>query len=169
MKHIILKNGFIAGAIASGSILITSYIFKVNPDLFESTYFIGIIAMLLAFLFVILGIMHYRKANNGIISFGKALSIGLLISLMASTLYVVTWLLVYKNYFPDFMEQYAKLELSHAKPEELAAKTAEMNQYKEMYKSDLMVILLTYMEIFPVGILVSLLSAAILRKKTNFT
>ena len=63
------------------------------------------------------------------------------------------------------MEHYCDLALKQTPPEELAAKKAEMEQYKEMYKSPIGVILLTYMEIFPIGVIFTLISAAILKKK----
>lgn len=56
--------------------------------------------------------------------------------------------------------------LKKANPEELAAKTAEMNQMKAWYKNPLMIILLTYMEILPIGIVVSLIGSLILKKKS---
>lgn len=64
------------------------------------------------------------------------------------------------------MEQYSEMILKKANPEELAAKTAEMNQMKAWYKNPLMIILLTYMEILPIGIVVSLIGSLILKKKS---
>lgn len=63
------------------------------------------------------------------------------------------------------MEQYAELILKKASPEDLASKTVEMNQMKEWYKNPLLIILLTFGEILPLGIVISLVSALILKKK----
>ena len=62
------------------------------------------------------------------------------------------------------MDQYGEMVLKNTKPENLAAKTAEINQMKEWYKNPIMVILLTLMEILPIGIVVSLIGALILKK-----
>src|SRR3970040_377810 len=137
---------------------------KTYPDR-EPSAIVGFGSMLLAFTFVILGIKQQRETNNGVITFGKAFLTGLSISLVISTIYVLVWLIIYYNFFPDFMEQYSKMVLKNTSPEDLAAKTAEMNQMKEWYKSPIMIILLTFMEILPIGIVVSLIGALVYRKK----
>lgn len=137
---------------------------KVYPE-HEPSSIVGFGSMLLAFIFVILGIKQQRETNNGVITFGKAFLTGLSISLVISIIYVVVWLIIYYNFFPDFMEQYSKMVLKNTNPEELAAKTAEMNQMKEWYKNPIMIILLTFMEILPIGIVVSLIGALVLKKK----
>lgn len=164
MTNNIFKKGILGGIIVS--IVTTSMVFymKANPGQ-EPNAIIGFISMFLAFIFVILGIKQEREINNGAITFGRAFLTGLGISLVISTIYVLVWLVIYYNFFPDFMEKYSEMVLKHTNPEELAAKTTEMNQMKEWYKNPLMIILLTYMEIFPIGIVVSLIGALILKKK----
>jgi F0F1-type ATP synthase assembly protein I len=164
MKNNIFKNGILGGIIVS--IVMTSMVFymKTYPDR-EPSAVLGFASMLLAFIFVILGIKQEREINNGAITFGRAFLTGLAISLVISTIYVLVWLVIYYNFFPDFMDKYSEMVLKNTNPEELAAKTTEMNQMKEWYKNPLMIILLTYMEIFPIGIVVSLIGALILKKK----
>ncbi|SFA69437.1 Protein of unknown function [Flavobacterium swingsii] len=164
MKNSIIKNGLLGGIVVSIVMLGMTFYMKANPEC-EPSMVIGFASMFLAFIFVILGIKQQREANNGVISFGKAFVTGLLISLTISTIYVIVWLIVYYNFFPDFIDQYSAMVLKNTKPEEIASKTAEMNQMKEWYKSPVMIILLTYMEILPIGILVSLIGAFILKKK----
>lgn len=165
MKNIVIKNGILGGLIVSIVMISMAYYMTANPDN-EPNAVIGFISMFLAFIFIFLGIKEQRAANNGFISFGKAFSTGLLISLIISVIYVIVWLIVYYNFFPDFMEKYSQIVLKNTKPEDLTAKTAEMNQMKEYYKSPIMITLLTFMEIFPFGLLLSLIFALILRKKT---
>ena len=164
MNSIILKNGLIGGSIVSALLVIMTMYMKVNPEK-EVSMMIGFAGMLLAFFFVILGIKEQRNANNGVISLGKAFLTGFWITLIISTIYVLVWLVILYNFFPNFMEHYANMAIEKASPEEVVKVTEEMNTYKEMYKSPIMVILLTYMEILPLGIVFSLVSALILKKK----
>jgi hypothetical protein len=139
------------------------YYMKTNPGQ-EPNAIIGFSSML-AFIFVILGIKKEREINNGAITFKRAFLTGLAISFIISTIYVLVWLVIYYNFFPDFMDKYSEMVLKNTKPEELAEKITEMNQMKEWYKNPLMIIVLTYMEIFPIGIVVSLIGALFLKKK----
>lgn len=140
---------------------------------FEGSMLLGYASMILAFSLVFVGVKNYRdKYNGGIISFGKAFRIGLYIILVASTLYVLVWLVDYYVFIPDFMDKYSahvinKAQNSGASANEIAAKTKEINTMKEMYNTPLMVVLLTYMEIFPVGLIVSIITALILKRKPN--
>jgi F0F1-type ATP synthase assembly protein I len=163
MKNSILKNGIFGGIIVSIVMISMILYMKTYPDR-EPSAIVGFGSMLLAFIFVILGIKHQRETNNGVITFGKAFLTGLSISLVISTIYVLVWLIIYYNFFPDFMEQYSKMVLKNTSPEKLAAKTAEMNQMKEWYKNPIMIILLTLMEVLPIGIVVSLIGALVLKK-----
>ncbi|QKJ64025.1 DUF4199 domain-containing protein [Flavobacterium sp. M31R6] len=164
MVNNILRNGILGGIIAA--IVMASMVFymKANPGE-EPNSIISFISMLLAFTFLILGINQQREINNGKITFGNAFLTGLGISFVIATIYVLVWLVIYYNFFPDFMDRYGEMVLKNAKPEDLAAKTTEIYQMKEWYKSPLMVILLTYMEIFPIGIVISLIAGLILKKK----
>jgi hypothetical protein len=163
MRNNIFKNGILGGIIVSIVMILMIWYMKANPGQ-QPNSIIGFTSML-AFIFVILGIKQERKTNNGTITFGRALVTGLGIAFVISTIYVIVWLIIYYNFFPDFMEKYSEMILKNTNPEELAAKTTEMNQMKEWYKSPLMIILLTYMEVFPIGIVVSLIGALVLKKK----
>ena len=57
------------------------------------------------------------------------------------------------------------MAIEKASPEEVAKVTEEMNSFKEMYKNPILVILITYIEILPLGIVYTLISALILKKK----
>lgn len=171
MKKIILVCGIIAGLIVSGMMF-----FSVDQCYqtgnFEHGMIYGYTGMLVAFSCIFVGIKIYRdKYNNQLISFGKAFKIGLFITLIASTFYVVSWLISYYNFYPDFADSYAKHILKSAKASgatdaEMASKTAEMARFKEMYKNPVIVVLMTYVEILPVGLIVALISSLILKRKT---
>jgi hypothetical protein len=106
-----------------------------------------------------------------VISFGRAFKVGLFITLIASTIYVIVWLVEEHFFFPDFMDKYTanelnKLQASGISATKLASKTKELEQAKEMYKNPALKILMTYMEILPVGLVVTLISSLILRRKS---
>jgi hypothetical protein len=172
MKRNVLVFGLISGSIVTLMMLIgTSMMYK-DPN-FQGSMIIGYASMLLAFSFIFVGIKNYRdKYNGGLITFGKAFKIGFYISLIASTMYVLTWLVCYYGFMPDFMERYSDTVINTARSSgateaEISKKLAEMDTYKEMYKNPLFVILLTYAEILPLGILVSLICSLILKRKTS--
>jgi len=160
MKKIIFKNGLLGGLLVSTTMVLTTVFMKAYPDK-EPSMVLGFFSMFLAFLFVIIGIKQQEALNESGVSFWKSFITGLYISALISTIYVLVWLVIYYNFFPDFMENYSAIVLKNAKPEELAAKTLEMNYMKEAYKNPLLVILYTYMEIFPLGILVALITPTI--------
>jgi amino acid transporter len=170
MKKIIIKNGLIASAIVVAFMVLSTYFWKTDPN-FKPTAVYGFSGMLIAFIFIFIGIKNYRdKENDGLISFGKAFKIGFLIALMASVFYALTWLVLYYNFIPDFMDLYTKCIVDDAKiagesASQINAKLAEVNQMKEWYKSPVLILLLTLMEILPLGIVVALISALILKRK----
>ncbi len=164
MNKIVLKNGLFGSSIVTALLLSVTFYMKANPEK-EVSMFFGFAGMLLAFFFVVLGIKQQKDANNGFISLGKAFLTGFWITLFISTIYVIVWLIIFYNFFPNFAEHYTDMAIAKASPDEVAQVTEEMNSFKEMYKSPIMVILLTYMEILPLGIVFSLISALILKKK----
>ncbi len=164
MKNIIIKNGIFGGIIVSIVMIMMTIFMKTYPDK-EPSAIIGFGSMMLAYLFVILGIIQERKCNNGIIPFEKAFLTGVKISLLISCIYTSVWLLIYYNFFPNFMEQYGAMVLKNTKTENIISKTSEINQMKEWYKNPVMIILLTLMEILPIGIIISVIAALILKKK----
>ena len=164
MNNIIIKNGLFGSIIVSALLVFVTMYMKANPEK-EVSMMIGFAVMILAFFFVAMGIKQQRDANNGLITFGKAFMIGLWITLIISTIYVLVWLIILYNFFPNFAEHYTDMAIEKASPEEVAKVTEEMNSFKEMYKNPIMVILFTYMEILPLGIVFSLVSALILKKK----
>lgn len=164
MNKIVLKNGLFGSSIVTALLLSVTFYMKANPEK-EVSMFFGFAGMLLAFFFVVLGIKQQRDTNNGSISLGKAFLTGFWITLIISTIYVIVWLIIFYNFFPNFAEHYTDMAIAKASPDEVAKVTEDMNSFKEMYKSPIMVILLTYMEILPLGIVFSLISALILKKK----
>ena len=171
MRKIIITYGLIAGIIVASFMFYSTYSYITDPT-FEPSMIIGYTGMLVAYVFVFLGIKNYRdKQNSGFISFGKALKIGYWISFIAATMYVGVWLIEYYCFFPDFMDKYVetainKLDKATLTAAEIKAETDKLNMYKELYKNPIWVILITYSEVLvPIGLLVPLICALILKKK----
>jgi len=171
MKRNVWIFGLVLGAILAGNMIyMVSRIYS-TPDM-ETNDVLGYAAMVVVFSLTFFGIRNYRnKQLNGVISLGQAFKTGALIALVGSTVYVAVWLFSYYLFVPDFMDQYTTCVIRKATREgasavELTAKTEEMDQFKEMYKNPLFVILLTYAEVLPVGLAVAFVSALILKRKT---
>jgi hypothetical protein len=174
MKRNVIVFGSIAALIVTIFMVIATVMLYKNPD-FEGSMLMGYTAMLVAFSFVFVGIKNYRdKYNQGLISFGQAFKLGLYITLIASSAYVVVWAIEYNFFMPDFMDKYSaivinKARTSGASPAEMETTIAEMAKYKEWYGNPIFFLLLTYMEVFPIGLLITLISALILKRKTPKT
>jgi hypothetical protein len=128
--------------------------------------------MVVAFLFVFFGIRAYRdEIGGGVVTFGRAFKVGILIVAIASLCYVLTWEILYFNVMgPDFNDKLtasmmAKEAKSGATPEQLAAKRAEMDKMMTMYQNPLINSAMTLLEVFPVGLIMTAISAAILRRR----
>jgi len=169
MKKVILVYGIIAGLIVAGMMLFSTSYYCSKGD-FDHGLIYGYTAMIIAFSMIFVGVKSFRdKHNGGTIHFGKAFKIGLFISLIASTIYVISWLINYYCFMPDFMDKYAAVMVAKAQAsgitgDKLAKKTAEIAQMKEWYKNPVFVILMTYAEILPVALVVTLISALILKR-----
>lgn len=169
MKRNVLIFGAVLGTILCVNMfLIVSMLYN-NPD-FKSNDFVGYTAQVVVFSLTFFGIRNYRnKQLNGLISFGKAFKTGALIAFIGSTMYVVVWLFYYYLFVPDFIDVFITHVLKRTDPSELAIRTKEMADFKEMYKNPLFVIFSTYMEVLPIGLVVALISALILKKKNPIT
>ena len=176
MKKNILVYGLISGAIVATLMLISVNYYSYcegNVD-YDTSMVIGYASMLLAFSLVFVGIKNYRdKFNSGVISFGKAFKVGTLIVLVASTVYVLAWLVDYYLFIPDFMDKYTthvldELKASGATAAEIDEKAKEMEYIGTLYKNPLFNVLFTYTEILPVGLLVTLISSLILKRKAQY-
>lgn len=170
MKQIILRYGLLSGAAAAVLMVATGLYYRSNPH-FENGEYFGYAGILLSMLFVFLGVRAYRdQVNDGALSFGRGFQIGLLIAIISCVCYVLAWLVVYETLMPDFMEKYMadavnRMRESGMYQAQIDEQMAEMKHYQELYKNPIYRFGLTFLEPFPVGFLVALLSALILRKK----
>jgi hypothetical protein len=123
-------------------------------------------------LLVFFGIRSYRdNAGNGQITFTKAFTVGISITLITCVCYVVTWEILYFNFMHDFMDKYGaymieKLRASGATAAAIQVQIEQVKKYKELYENPLINAAMTFIEPLPVGLAVTLISATVLRKKT---
>ncbi len=172
MKKIVWTFGLIAGGILGGTTAALTTIFAGRSEGIEHAEIFGYTIMVLALLLVFFGIRSYREnVAGGVVTFGKAFQVGILVTLVASAVYVAAWEVVYYNVVPDFGDKYAarvleKMKTKGESPQKIEAATKEMARFKELYRNPLYNAGMTFMEVFPVGLIVTLGSAAILRRKT---
>ena len=174
MKRTVLIFGLILGTILATQMAFTVNLVYENPD-FVGNDVLGYAAMVVVFSLTFFGIRNYRNQQlNGVITLGQALKTGALIAVVGSTIYVVAWLFYYHLFVPDFIDQYTRHVLDEASRNgataaELAAKTEEMEQFGSLYENPLFVVLITYSEVLPIGLIVAFISSLILKRKTETT
>jgi len=155
----------------SGLIVIAAIIATMGLDLGHSgvSEYLGYLIMIVALSMIFFGVKRYRdQERGGVIKFVPALMIGIGISAVAGVIYVLVWevYLVATNY--AFMDVYTNemIESARAKGETGAALDAMIKEFQDLkvqYQDPLFRLPMTFLEIFPVGLLISLITAAILR------
>ena len=169
MKKTILKYGLISGVLCA--VMLVSTLPLEGRIGFDHSYYVGYTLIVLSFLLVFFGIRSYRDTEgNGRITFGKAFAVGISIMLIVCVFYVATWEVLYFTVMHDYMDKYAayvieKARASGASAAAIAAKTEEMKKAKAMYEKPLYNVAITFLEPFPVGLVMTLISAALLRRR----
>ncbi|MGO9950097.1 MAG: DUF4199 domain-containing protein [Steroidobacteraceae bacterium] len=169
MKKIVLTFGLISGLIMSvlmgGSLLVAD---KIGSG---HSLVLGYTIMVASFLLIYFGIRSYRDNTlAGQISFGRAFACGILIALISSVCYVVMWEVIYFNFMPHFMDSYFaaqihKVQSSGLDPATIAARVAAIQHSAQLYQNPFVNMAYTFIEPLPVGLIITLVSAAILRRK----
>lgn len=165
----ILVYGLIAGLIAGLPLSAFVIYGRDNPP--GQGMLIGYTIMLVALSTIFVAVKRHRdEALGGVIRFWPALGLGLGISVVAGILYVVAWEASCAATHFDFASVYAaslieQKRAAGASAVELAKFTAEMATFKAQYANPLYRLPMTFLEIFPVGVLVSLFSAGLLRSR----
>jgi hypothetical protein len=169
MKKTVWTFGLISGAVLSAMMLLTMpFLDSIGFDRGE---IIGYTTMVLSFLLVFFGVRSYRdNVAGGALSFGRALAVGAMIVAVSSLCYVATWEFIYFELKPDFATKYGaytveKLKQSGASAAEIQQRTAEMQQFAEKYRNPVYNSAVTFLEPLPVGLVIALVSAGVLRRK----
>ena len=170
MKKTVLTFGIISGVIMA--VLMGATTAFADRIGFDRAVIVGYTTMLISFLLVFFGIKSYRdNVGDGHISFGRAFTVGILITLITCAFYVVSWEILYFTVLHDFPEKYAnyyaeKSRAAGATAAQIAQQAEEMKQMKVLLDNPLLSAAVIFIsEPLPVGLVMTLISAAILRKR----
>lgn len=158
---------FVYGPI-SGLVIIVLSLF-VLPLTHHASVWLGYLIMLVALSSILVGVRQYRDQSlGGVIRFTTALALGLGIALASSLIYMLSWevYLAFTHY--RFMDDYAAHMLAAKRAAGVTGAAyqhavAQAEQMKRDYANPLLRLGETFMEIFPVGVLIALVSAVLLR------
>lgn len=166
MKKIVLTWGLISGVIAAG--LMLAHVPFMDGS--NRALLLGYGGILVAALLIPFGVRAYRESvGQGKISFGRAFAVGILIALISSACYVAAWEAVYYR-SPEiadhiFDKQVEELKATGAPQQKIDEKAREVESFKKLYANPFVNAAFTFVEPFPVGLLVALISALILRRR----
>ena len=173
MKKIVLTFGLIAGVMIS--VLMDTSLLLANKIGSGHSMLLGYTIMVASFLLIYFGIRSYRDNNlAGQISFGRAFACGILITLITTACYVATWEVLYFNFIPHFMDSYFaaqihKVQTSGLGPATVGAQIAAIQRSQQSYQNPIINAAYTFIEPLPVGLIITLISAALLRRKGVLT
>jgi hypothetical protein len=169
MNKIVLKYGLISGLILVAMVATIMTIAGDSID-FERGEIYGYIFIIAAFSMIFLAIREYRdKLSGGIINFNKGFRIGILITLIASVFYMIAWM-VYFNFIDDsFIEKYTayyieKVKTSGKPQVEIEKEISAFNRDMANYNNPFVMALFAFLEVFPVGLIISVLCAFLMRR-----
>jgi hypothetical protein len=166
MKYALIY-GLLSGLVVSG-VIVAGMAFAPEGGAFHSVWF-GYTVMLVALTFIFVGVKRYRDVERGgTIKFLPAFLMGLGIAAVAGVAYCCVWELYEASTGYRFMDDYIaamtrELRAEGASAAEIARQTAEMDGMRASYANPLFRVPMIFLEIFPVGLLVALVSAALLR------
>jgi len=170
MKKTVLVFGVISGVIIAAEMLAgLPFLEKIGQ---ETALVLGYTTMVVAGLLVYFGIRSYRdNVDGGKLTFGRGFVVGILISLIACCFYVGTWEIVNYKYMPDFADKYAagmvkRAKDSGASQQKIDETIRNAEEFKRNYRNPVYNVGMTFLEVFPVFLLITLVSAGILRRKS---
>ncbi len=169
MKKTVLRFGLLSGAISAAMMLVTMPF--ADAIGWEKGEILGYTTIVLSALLVFFGVRSYREnVGGGHLSFGRGFAVGILITLISSACYVGAWEFVYYKLMPDFADKYAAHMVEHAKAsgatqQKVDEAERQAQQFKQMYDNPVLNVAMTFTEVFPIGLVVTLLTAGILRRK----
>ena len=171
MKKDVLKYGLLSG-LALAILLAVTVPFEHQHHTSEGWGLaVGYTIMVLSFLIVFVGVKHYRDTEcGGSITFGRALAAGALMMLISCACYVAMWEALTATVEKNFAHEYTAVLVKRAQNSglqgaALEARIAEARKFEAMYSNPLYRASMTLLEPLPVGIVMALVTAGILRRK----
>lgn len=152
MKSTVLKYGgygFITGLVIFGIhlLFLKSFDYSTNEIL-------GYVSIVLSLSFIFFGIKHYRDhVNNGMVTLGKAIAIGIVISLFVGVAIAIADFVYTKFIDPDFFKDYEQMLIDKGREDEIIEMTS--------YGGAIFMLILVMI----IGFIISLISALILQRK----
>ena len=171
MKRLIIIYGLISGVLVAGMMWATMPLLANGTIDFSNGMFYGYTSMVIAFSMIFFAIKNYRdNYQNGSITFGKGFKIGILITVIASLMYAISWEIYYTFKGDEFVEYYISSSLRALEEEGVTGVALEAERVKlvasfEMYQNFFIRFEITLLEIFPVGLLITIFTALVLRKR----
>ena len=165
---VVIKYGAISGLLIVSSWYIGYIVSGGNHDM-GGGEIVGYAIMLLALTAVFMGIKSVRN-EKGSLSFKEGFFNGLGITLVASIIYVIGWMIYVPSFAPDFADKYGDSQIELVKEQEISEaekekQIEEISSWIETYKQPHVMAAMTFAEIFPIGLIVTLISALILKRK----
>ena len=169
MRKVVLTFGLIGGGLLALMVLATA---PFHDQIgFDRGVYVGYTTMVVAFLMVYFGVLSYRdNVAGGAITFGRAVQVGALISLIIMVCYVAVWQVVFYNFMPDYFDKYGAHIIAQAKqagePEAvIAEQMQQMAEFKEMFKNPLIFAAFGLIEPLPVALVFTLVTAGITSRR----
>jgi hypothetical protein len=172
MRRTVLVFGLVFGAVSVGLLFVT--IPYVEAEDLSKHELLGYAGIVVAALFVFFGVRSYREKSGGRLTFGRGLAVGVLITLVATTCYTATAQVVYFGFKPDLGAHHAAGMVERARQrgadaEQIEQTRRQAEEIQRLMDNPMTNLLLAwaFSPTFAVGLLSSLASAAILRRKES--
>lgn len=168
MKSTIIKYGMFG--LLTGVVIFLAAILLGKGLSYSTQEVLGYVSMVICLSFVFFGIKHYRdNVNNGVVSFGKALTIGVLISVLVGVGVGIADYIYTTVINPDFASEYLETSLKIMEntltPEEFKVRKAELTQQMTDYGGSGFMAFLMLFTVVLIGFVISLISGLILQRK----
>lgn len=173
MKQTVFRFGIFATLMIVGLSMVNLFIVDKLAG-YNIQEIAGYLTMLLAMIFVFAGIRHYRdRHNNGTLSFGEGMKVGILIVLIPAVFFGLFDLLYTEVINPNWKQEYYTDYMNRLRetvaPEKLPRALEKAQKEMELFSNPVMQFLLMSATVFIIGLIVTVISSLTLRRKKMAT